>query len=81
MSWQRAVGSTVSSMVTSASQVETLPFASVTVRVTVTTPTSEQSKSCEVFPPSIVIVVAPQLSEEPLSISAAKMVKSPLASS
>ena len=81
MFWQRAVGSTVSSMVTSASQVETLPFTSVTVSVIVFTPTSEQSKFWDVFPPSMVTEATPQLSVEPPSISAERIVKSPFASS
>ncbi len=80
MFWQTAVGSTLSSTVTVASQVETFPFTSVTVSVTVFVPTWEQSKSCVVFPPSIVHEAIPQLSIEPPSISIELMVTSPLAS-
>ena len=69
MSWQRAVASILSSIVTSAVQVETLPFTSVTVRVTVVVPTSEQSKFNVLAPPSNVILAIPQLSVLPLSIS------------
>ena len=80
MFWQSAVGSTVSSTVTSAVQVETLPFTSVTVSRIVFTPTLEQSKSWLVFPPSMVTEATPQLSVDPPSILADVNVNSPLAS-
>ena len=69
MFWQSAVGSTVSSTVTSAVQVETLPFTSVTVSITVFAPTFEQSKLRVVAPPSKVMLAIPQLSVLALSIS------------
>src|SRR5690554_1101755 len=73
---QFANGARLSSTVTTVVQVETFPFTSVTVKVIVFGPTSEQSK---VFL-SIVIVATPQLSELPLSISDTVMLELPLAS-
>jgi hypothetical protein len=70
----------LSSIVTVASQVDVLPFASVTVRVTVWAPTLLQSNVWSA-PPPIVSVTAPQLSLLPLSICAAVMVTVPVASS
>ncbi len=66
----------LSSMVTFAVHVDTFPFASVTVSVTVLRPKSEQSKD----PGFAVSVTDPQLSVEPPSISAATMLAFPLAS-
>src|SRR6056297_3136766 len=77
MSWQMAIGSTLSSTVTVAEQVEAFPLTSVTVSVTAFAPTSEQSKS-ETSRPKEAI---PQLSEEPLSISSAATEALPIASS
>ena len=67
MSWQIAEGSTLSSTVTVEVHVDTFPFTSVTVSVTVFAPTSEQSK---LVSSSTRLAIA-QLSEEPLSISKA----------
>ncbi len=44
-SWQRAVGTTLSSIVIWAVQLSVLPLTSVTVRVTICVPTSSQSKT------------------------------------
>jgi hypothetical protein len=52
----------LSTTVTVALQVETLPFTSVTVRITVLAPTLEQLKL--LF--EIVVLAIPQLSDEPL---------------
>jgi len=67
----------VSSTVTVEVQVDTFPLTSITVRVTVLSPTTEQSNAVS----SIAIEAPPQLSNEPLSISAATMFVCPLASS
>ena len=66
----------LSSTVTMAEQVAVLPLASVAVSVTVFAPISLQSK----VDGSTVKLVMPQLSEEPLSISAATMLAFPAAS-
>ena len=73
---QLIAGSTLSSTVTVAVQLELLPLLSVTVSVTVLAPTSEQVKP-EVL---TVLVSMPQASVEPPSTSAAVMVAEPLAS-
>ena len=70
----------LSSIVTSAVQVETLPFTSVTVNVTVVVPTSEQSKFNVLAPPSKVMDAIPQLSTLPLSISTVETEAFPVAS-
>src|SRR5690606_5375684 len=70
-------GGMLSSTVTIVVQVETLPFKSVTVRVTVFGPTSLQSKSVI----SIVVIAIPQASVLPFSISATVMLAIPLTSS
>ena len=75
-SWQRAVGGVLSSTVTSAVQVETFPFASVTVNVTVVTPVFEQSNEVGVTERLLML----QLSVLLLSKSAAIIAASPLAS-
>ncbi len=80
MSSQEAVGFTLSSTVTEASHVDTFPLTSVTVSVTVFTPTCEQSKSKSSCPESTVTEATSQLSEEPPSISAEVIVKSPFPS-
>src|SRR5690606_20021108 len=66
---QVMAGGMLSSTVTIVVQVETLPFKSVTVRVTVFGPTSLQSKSVI----SIVVIAIPQASVLPFSISATVM--------
>ena len=76
MFWQSAVGSTLSSIVTSAVQTEVFPFESVTVSVTVLTPRSSQSKVDGLG----ASVTEPQLSVEPPSTSADTIVAFPVAS-
>ena len=76
MFWQLAVGATLSSTVTTAVQVETLPLLSVTVSTTLFAPTLEQSKVVM----SILVEAIPQASFEPPSTSAGVMVALPLAS-
>src|SRR5690606_4825260 len=73
---QAIVGAMLSSTVTIVVQVETLPFTSVTVKVTVFGPTSEQVKSVT----SIEVLAIPQASVLPFSISATVMLAFPLAS-
>src|SRR5690606_7634084 len=70
-------GAMMSSTVTIAVAVSVLPLTSVTVRVTVLSPTSPQSK---LFWLSVIEAI-PQVSAEPLSISAAVMLAFPVASS
>src|SRR5690606_37580132 len=70
-------GAVTSSTVTIAVAVSVLPLTSVTVRVTVLSPTSPQSK----LDLSSVIPAIPQVSDEPLSISAAVRLALPVASS
>ena len=72
-----AVGSIESSTVTVAEHVDTLLLASVTVNVTELAPTWEQSKLVW----SKLKETVPQLSFEPLSISAVVILALPLASS
>src|SRR5690606_15309562 len=74
---QFAMGATLSSTVTIVVQVETLPFTSLTVKVTVFGPTSAQVKAVM----SIEVLAIPQASVLPLSISATVILASPLASS
>ena len=76
ISWHKAVGAIVSSTVTPAEQVPVLPLSSVTVKLTVLTPTIVQSKSVG----STIIVSITQLSNEPLLICAALILPFPLAS-
>ena len=73
----RITGGVFSITVTVAVPVEALPLTSVTVRVTVLSPTLSQSKSGV----SMVMVSISQLSVEPLSICAAVIAACPLASS
>src|SRR5690606_3625608 len=74
---QAIVGAMLSSTVTIVVQVETFPFTSVTVKVTVFGPTSAQVKSAT----SIEVLEIPQASVLPFSISATVMLAFPLASS
>ena len=74
---QLATGGTLSSTVTTAVQVETLPLLSVTVRITLFAPTLEQSN----VETSIVVLAIPQASAEPPSTSAGVIVTFPFASS
>jgi len=73
--WHIAVGSTLSSTVTVAVQVEEFPLTSVTVNVTVFAPTFEQLNVAG----ETVIVPIPQASELPLSTSPAAIVTVPAA--
>ena len=68
------MGATLSSTLTVASQVLSLPLASVTVRVTVLAPTSAQPKSVWLRAK----LAAPQASLEPLSTAAAVVLPLPL---
>ena len=69
------IGARLSSTVTTASQVDTLLFTSVTVRTTAFGPTSEQTKSvCDNTTEAI-----PQASDEPLSTAAAVVEPLPVA--
>src|SRR5690606_39124382 len=77
MFWVTTTGTVMSSTVTIAVALSVLPFTSVTVRVTVLSPTCEQSKSYWLS----VMLAIPQVSVEPLSISAAVMLVLPVASS
>src|SRR5216683_1455616 len=74
--WQTATGGTESTTVTVAVQVELLPLLSVTVRVTVLTPTLVQSKLVWLR----LRLAMPQASVLPLLICAGSMVPWPLAS-
>src|SRR4030043_73975 len=76
ISWQTATGEIVSITVTVAVHWSVLPLLSVTIRVTVFTPISEQSKSVI----SSTIPAIPHASELPLFISAAVIVILPVAS-
>ena len=75
MFWQTAVGAMLSCTVTVALQVDTLPFTSVTVRVTVFVPMLAQEKLLGLT----VTDWMPQLSVLPLLICAAVMLAVPLA--
>ena len=76
MFWHIAVGAIVSAIVTTAIQLEVLPFTSVTVKVTLLGPTSEQLNTAgEELNPAI-----PQLSLDPPSISPAKTIAVPVPS-
>src|SRR5690554_2163777 len=77
MFWVTTAGAVTPSTVTIAVALSVLPFESVTVRVTVLSPTCEQSKSYWLS----VMLAIPQVSVEPLSISAAVMLALPVASS
>ena len=77
MSWHNATGATLSSTVTVAVHVETIPLLSVTVRVTVFGPTLAQVNELGLTER----VAMPQASEEPLSTWAAVIVALPVASS
>jgi len=68
------VGAALSTTVTVATQVETLPVASVTVSVTLLSPTSVQSNALSL----ITVDVTPQLSVLPPSTSAATIVTLPV---
>src|SRR5438105_6652260 len=74
MFWQTATGLTLSSTVTVAVQVCSLPFTSVTVRVTGLGPTLAQVKVLGVT----LIEAMPQASVEPLLIWAAEMIALPV---
>ncbi len=76
ISWQIAIGSTLSSTVTTASQVDELPFTSVTVRVIVFGPTSAQTNASW----EIARLSTAQLSKLPPSTSAATIDTFPVAS-
>src|SRR5688572_28962031 len=76
MSFAFATGLVLSWMVTVASSVETFPFTSVTVRVTVLAPTFEQLNEDG----DTVIVLIPQASDEKSSTMAAVMEATPVAS-
>lgn len=73
ISWQIATGGVMSFTVTVAVQVETFPFTSVTVNVTVFAPTFEQEK---LFGDTLIEAI-PQLSELPLLTWAAVIVAAP----
>ena len=77
ISWQIAVGATLSSTVTVAVHVLELPFTSVTVKVTVFGPTSAQVNELGLTESDAI----PQASVEPPSTSAAVMDALPVASS
>src|SRR4030042_2060194 len=76
ISWQIAIGEIVSITVTVAWHWSVLPLLSVTVRVTVLAPTSEQVKSVT----SSTILAIPHASLLPLLMSAAVIVTLPVAS-
>jgi hypothetical protein len=69
-------GAVLSITVTTAEQVETFPFTSVTVRIMLLAPTSEQLK----FVCDKTMVSIPQLSVEPLSICVELIIAFPVAS-
>ena len=76
MSWQTAIGFTVSSTVTTAVQVELLPLLSIAVSVTVFGPMFEQSNASGVT----VKDASPQLAFEPPFTSSAIIPTFPVAS-
>ena len=73
--WHRAVGSTLSSTVTVALQLSVFPLPSVAVSTTVLAPTLAHVK-----PNGVAEILTEQLSDEPLSTSAATMLALPVAS-